>query len=138
MEDFLLSILYIVIGLTGGGIVAGGLFSFIVTIGVVTRLVARTRTAKKIKLFEEIVILGGTIGNVYYVFQWQVPLGVLGIVLYGLCSGVFVGCLAISLAEVLQVIPIFANRIKLTMGMSIIVVFLALGKGIGTFLYLMN
>lgn len=133
-----MSILYIIIGLAGGSVVAGGLFSFIISVGVVSRIVARTRTAKRVKMVEDIVVLGGTIGNLYYVFCWKLPIGVVGLLLYGIASGVFVGCLAVSIAEVLQVIPIFSKRIRLNFGMREIIVSFAIGKAIGTIVYLLN
>ena len=51
-------------------------------------------------------------------------------------AGVFVGCLAMALAEVLKVIPIFAMRVKLTCGMPFVVAAIAIGKGVGSFLQL--
>ena len=138
MENFLLTIVYGLVGISGGCIVAGGLFSFIIGIGVVTRIIARTRTSKYVKLLEDVVTVGATIGNLYYIFEWRIPLGIVGLLLYGLCGGVFVGCLAVSLAEVLKVIPVFSKRVKLSLGLSIIIVSFALGKGIGTLIYLLN
>lgn len=50
-----------------------------------------------------------------------------------LFAGIFVGSLAMSLAESLKVIPIMFKRTKLATGIPVIVVMIALGKGLGTF-----
>ena len=43
------------IGLSAGGIIAAGVFAFIVTIGVVVRLIGKTHTAKHVRLFEDMI-----------------------------------------------------------------------------------
>lgn len=120
------------IGLSGGFVVAGGVFSFIVMIGIITRLASRTGLAHKITLFETMVILGGVLGNIADVFDIGIPFSYVGITIFGLFSGIFTGCLAVSLAEVLNVIPIFARRANLKVGIAFVVAALALGKGIGS------
>ena len=127
-------ILLIIIGFAGGLIVASGVFAFLVMIGVITRLAARTRTSRYIPVYETAVILGGTSGNLVSLFQWKLPVGFFGLAVYGLFSGVFIGCLAMALAEVLKVMPIMAKRIHLKFGMSYIVTAIALGKCFGTIL----
>jgi stage V sporulation protein AB len=52
--------------------------------------------------------------------------------------GIFVGCLAIALSEVLDGIPIFARRVKLKKGVSIAVIAVAIGKLVGSFIYFIN
>jgi len=126
-------ILLVFIGITAGVVVAGGVFAFITMIGVLTRLAIRTNTANRILLYEDIVVLGAGIGNIVLLFEIGIPVGTIGLILYGLFSGSFVGCLAVSLAEVIQVFPILTHRIKLRTGMPIIVLCLAIGKGIGAF-----
>ena len=70
-------ILLCFIGLTAGSMVAAGVFAFITLIGVVTRLAARTKTVKHIMLYEDMVVLGGTLGNILTIFEWKIPVGVL-------------------------------------------------------------
>lgn len=120
------------IGFSAGALVASGIFAYITMIGLLPRLVVRTHTAKYVKLFENAVIYGGVLGSIVYLFEIEVPLGVAGIILYGIGSGIFVGCLAVALAEVLNSFPIFALRIKLKKGMPYIAVSLALGKLVGS------
>lgn len=76
---------------------------------------------------------GGILGVFVDIFEWHLPIGFIGMLLFGLFSGMFVGCLAIALAEVLDVIPTFARRIKLKVGIPFVVICIAIGKGLGAF-----
>ena len=60
-------ILMAVIGLSAGILVAGGLFGFIVELGVIADFADRTHTGNKIHLNENCAALGGIIGNVIFV-----------------------------------------------------------------------
>ena len=62
-------ILLAVIGISAGIVVAGGLFSFIIELGVVADFADRTHTADKILLYEDSVAFGGILGNLFFVFQ---------------------------------------------------------------------
>ncbi len=123
------------IGFSAGIIVAGGLFGFVVSLGVISDFADRTHTARKVPLYEDAVALGGIVGNVLYTFQIQLPSlsWLLGV--FGLLSGVFVGCWAIALTEILNVFPIFSRRIRITKGMGYIILGIAIGKGIGSLIY---
>ena len=128
-------ILMAILGLSAGGIVAGGLFGFIVSLGVISDFADRTKTANQILLYEDAVALGGIVGNILYTYQIFIP-GIswlLGV--FGILAGIFVGCWAIALTEILNVFPIFTRRINLTKGISYIILGVAIGKGIGSFLY---
>lgn len=122
-----------VIGLAGGLSIAGGTFAFIVMIGVLPRLAGKTHTAWASWQYENMVIAGGLIGNLMYLFPTKIPVGYVGLAMYGLFSGIYVGCFAMALAEVLKVIPIFARRMQLKEGLSIIIMSIAIGKALGSF-----
>lgn len=124
------------IGLSGAIAIAGAVFAFITMIGIIPRFASRTNTAKNIMFYEDMVTLGGAFGNILLLYKIEIPIGTIGIIIFGLFSGVFVGCLAMALAEILQVIPVFINRINLKKGLSFLVIAVALGKGIGAFLQL--
>ena len=51
---------------------------------------------------------------------------------FGIFAGIFVGCLSMALAEVVQVIPVFVRRIRLIYGLVYVVICFALGKAAGT------
>ena len=136
MSDGGRTILYYAVGISFGAAVAAGLFAFITTVGVVTRLAAGTKTAKHVMFYESIAILGVTAANLVDLFQWQFIGGVMFRSVCGLFCGVFVGCLAAALAEVVNVFPVMTRRIKLTVGMAWLVLAFALGKGFGAWYHL--
>lgn len=74
---------------------------------------------------------GGILGNFIDIYEIPIPIGMVGLGVYGLFSGMFVGCLAIALAEIIDVIPAFGRRIKLEVGMPYLVLCIALGKALG-------
>ncbi len=136
MSDWIRTMVYYGLGISFGVAVAAGLFAFITTVGVVTRLAAGTKTAKYVMLYESIAIVGVTAANLVDLFQLQFAGGVIFRTLCGLFCGVFVGCLAAALAEVVNVFPVMTRRIKLTVGMAWLVLAFALGKGFGAWYHL--
>ena len=130
---------------------SGGVFTVFVTVGLVPRLADKTHTANRILSYENSLMAGtvwGCLLSVYSDFFMEI-LGqaaikgipywgiwgnlILGI--FGIFSGMFVGCFAIAIAEMLNTIPIFTRRIRLGKGSGIVLLFLALGKTIGALLY---
>lgn len=128
-------VLMALIGLSAGSIVSAGLFGFIVSLGVVSDFADRTGTANRIMLYENAVMLGGVLGNV--VLLYEIPLTFISPLLgvFGIFSGIFVGCWAIALAEVLNVFPIFLRRINVTKGIAFIILGIAIGKVLGACVY---
>ena len=86
------------------------------------------------------MIIGGILaGGMYSVYpQLTLPVGGWFTVLWGLCSGIYVGCVAVALAEVLNVFPVLFLRLKVDRGMSYFMVMMALGKMCGAFWYFMH
>lgn len=128
-------ILLATIGLSSGILVAGGLFGFIVSLGVVSDFADRTHTGKHILLYESIVALGGIFGNLFYLYEISMPQFSFVVGIFGLFSGIFVGAWAMALAETLNVFPIFVRRIKLVKIIPYIILSIAIGKGIGSVIY---
>lgn len=120
------------IGLCSGLTVAAGVFAFITMLGIIPRLATRTHTRRHIYLYEGMIILGGTLGNIWFIYSFPLPLTSLFLGIIGVFSGIFVGCLAMALAEVLRVFPIISNRVQLKEGFPIVVVAVAIGKLAGT------
>lgn len=139
---FLYYILLAIVGIAGGGLVSAGVFALITSTGVMTRFADKTHTASKVQTYESAVALGAVLFNIFWIFQ--IDLGeinkignpLLGFV--GICQGIFVGCLAVSLAEALNATAIFARRTKLKTGLSFIVLSAALGKGVGALIQLLK
>lgn len=129
-------IFLIFIGLVAGIITSAGIFAFVTLIGVITRLATRTNTGGKIPVYEDIVVVGVTVGNIVSLFDVNLFFGVIGFLVYGFFSGCYIGCLAVALEEVSQVFPIISNRMKLKAGIPILILILALGKLVGSLYYL--
>lgn len=131
-KPFFLSI----VGFTGGVSVAGGAFALIVVLSIVPRMVGKTSTANQLLHYESMIMAGGILGTIYSVYpRLTIPLGSSFLILYGLCSGIQVGCLIMALSEIMNVFPLIFRRMKLKHGMQFVVLFLALGKVIGGFWY---
>lgn len=129
---------YVLAGLSGGLLVAGGLFAFLALVGVVTRLAAGTTTAKYLTFYEDVSLLGCTGGNLLFLYGFDLPSGNLFLAMYGLGAGVFTGCLAAALAEVVNMMPVLSERVSLKKGMVGIMVLFALGKAVGSLFGLLH
>jgi stage V sporulation protein AB len=141
----LVSILLWIIGISSGLMVAAGVFTVLFVVGLIPRFAGRTYTAKYELFYEECLVFGAIAGDALSVFSINASIDFLPkivltfiLVIIGIFSGIFVGCLAIALAEVLDGIPIFARRVKLKKGVSIAIVAIAIGKLAGSFIYFIN
>ena len=123
-------------GFSAGIAIAAGTFAFIIMIGIVPRIAARSNTAKHTFCYENAILLGGLCGDLLSVFlDVQIPGGRPLLILYGFCAGIFVGCVAVALAEILKALPIFLRRVRMKEGLPWVVLFMALGKMLGSFFY---
>lgn len=123
-------------GVSAGGIIAAGVFAFLAIIGVFPRLIGKTRTKQHILLYDTLIVTGGVMGNVMDIYEFPILFGgnlLMGI--FGLASGVFVGCLVMSLAETLKTLPVINRRIHLAVGLQYVILALALGKLFGSLVY---
>lgn len=125
----------IVTGLSAGLMVAGGMFTALFTVGLLPRFAGKTRTGTHMKTYENAVILGSIFWNEVSLYHIPLPFGIVVTSLFGFFAGIFVGCLALAIAEMLNGIPIFARRINFKRGLGIVVLCLALGKAIGNAIY---
>ena len=128
-------LLLAVIGLSSGAIVSGGLFSFIASLGVVSDFADRTHTGSRVSLYEDAIILGGSLGNLFWIYQIQMTNELWLLIFFGLFSGIFVGCWSMALAEVLNIFPIFIRRVKMVKCIPYIILSIAIGKGAGALLF---
>ena len=131
MEQFFLAL----IGFSGGFIVAGGVVALMVGLGIITRFIGISRTAKHIRGVEDAILLGAAGGTIVTVFSFQLPVGAWVLAVAGLFMGIFVGGWILALAEVVNIFPILARRIGLTRGLSVVVIAIALGKMTGSLLH---
>lgn len=130
---------------------SGGVFTVFVTVGLIPRFADKTHTANKIIWYENCIVAGAVLGCVFSVYSefFTVVFGKAAVehivhwslwgnwilAVFGIFAGMFVGCFAIAIAEMLNTIPIFTRRVSLGKGVGIVMLMLALGKTIGSFIY---
>ena len=135
----------LVFGMSAGGIVAAGVFAFLAIIGVFPRVIGKTGTRVHIVLYENMIIAGGIVGNILDLYEIPILfgaaeaggfwLGTGALLLFGVGSGIFVGCLVMSLAETLKALPVLSRRLRLAVGLQYVILAVALGKGAGSLAY---
>lgn len=118
-----------------GTLTAAGYFAIITSVGLINRVADVTKSKNRILLYEEMIILGVILGNIVFIFDIPVPLGVAGIVLYGLFAGMFIGLLVVCIAETTKGLPIFIRRVRIGAGLGIIILMIGLGKAAGHLIY---
>lgn len=123
------------VGLCAGAVVASGLVGLLIGLGIVPRFAGITHTADKILWYEDATMLGAVLGNLVVIFNWQLPVGQIGLGLYGISAGIFLGAWVMALAEMADVFPIVTRRIKLQMGLPAVIICIAVGKTLGSLLY---
>ena len=124
-----------IVGLSSGFAVAGGMFAFLIALGVVSRFAGKTHTAKYILYYEDAAAIGGILGNLVSIYAFPVPVGMAGVVSFGLFSGIFTGAWAMALTEIVDAVHIFSRRIRLKTGLPWIILSMALGRTAGALVY---
>lgn len=123
------------LGLCIGGVIASGVVAFIITLGIVPRYAGITRTADKVRLYENCSMLGAFLGNIFFLYQGSFPLGKTGLFLVGTFFGIFLGSWIIALGEVVNIFSIMLRRTGITSGIGWIIGAMTLGKTIGSLIY---
>ncbi len=142
-----------ILGGSYGLLAAAGVFTVLAAVGLVPRFAGKTHTAKQVLIYEEMVIFGTLAGCVLSVFSrycqfgawWQerfpdqpgllYGIGTAWQAVFGLFAGMFVGCLALAIAEMLDSIPILTRRISFRHGLGLAVIAMAVGKLLGSLIY---
>ena len=128
-------LILILLGIGSGTVISGAVLAFISIIGIVPRLAEKTKTNRYIIFYENSIIAGGIFGTFSIIFNYYIPIGIIPAMLYSFFIGIFYGCLAVSLAEVLNVMPILTRRTLLYKGLKYFIIAIALGKATGAILY---
>ncbi len=125
-----------------GALSSAGIFTVFVTVGLVPRLADKTHTANHIEEYETAIVWGAVMGCLLSLFPFSFGelsflsfWGEAMLLIFGLFAGMFVGCFAIAIAEMLNTIPIFSRRISMGAGTGIVLLFMALGKSAGALFY---
>lgn len=133
----------ILTGLASGLLISCGMFTVLFVIGLIPRFAGKTHTGNKVIWYEESVIWGTLVGGIFSVFHETIGLfpfinakgQMIGLGISGIFAGVFVGCLALAIAEMLNTIPIFARRIGYRHGLGLAITSMAFGKFAGSLYY---
>ncbi|MFR8547185.1 MAG: stage V sporulation protein AB [Lachnospiraceae bacterium] len=131
MEHILLA----VTGFASGFIVAGGEVALMIGLGIITRFIGVTHTAKHIRYYEDAILLGALAGTILTVFDVRLAAGAWILGLGGLFMGMFVGGWIMALAEVINVFPVYFRRLGITKGVSWVILAMAAGKTLGGLLH---
>lgn len=139
------------VGLSAGLMISGGVFTVFVSVGLVPCFADKTHTGSKILFYESCIACGTIAGCIISIYGKALPigrvmesvvsqdvwnfLGNLLLVVSGTFAGMFVGCFAIAIAEMLNTIPIFTRRINLGKGLGIAILSIAFGKTAGSLFY---
>ena len=152
---FLKQIFLGVCGLSFGFLASAGVFTVLVSVGLIPRFAGKMHVARKVFALEEAVVgticggflsvfseyghLGGFVlsrqifgEETVLIWKW---IGSTVLILWGFFAGMFVGCLALAIAEMLNSIPIFARRIGFRHGLGVAIAAAALGKLLGSLIY---
>lgn len=153
---FLKQFLLALIGASAGLIVSAGVFTVLISVGLIPRFAGKMHVAGKVFALEEMVVCGTIVGSFFSVFgRWGMvgnfvrSRGIFGAategvwnfagtviqIVFGLFAGMFVGCLALAIAEMLNTIPIFSRRIGFRHGLGVAILAVALGKLVGSLIY---
>ena len=125
-------------GLCSGFIIAGGLTGLMIGLSIIPRYAGITHTADHMMLYEDITFWGTELGNLFFLFHWDIRFGTPFLILYGLFSGIFLGGWIMALAEMADIFPIFARRSKFRRGLSFTILCIAAGKTVGALIYYYN
>lgn len=135
---FLKSILLIVLGFLAGTGISAGTFAFLLVIGVVPRMIRTSKLKNKIILLENVIVAGIVTGTFLSYWHGEILAGLIGnllVICFGAGAGVFVGCIAVALAEILDTFPIIFRRMNLSGGLEAVMFAMAFGKMAGSFFY---
>ena len=126
-------IVMIIIGLAAGGAIAGAYVAFLASLGIYTRLEDWANAGCKTLLVETLILLGSTAGNLITLYDIPVPVGKAGLLISGVLFGIFTGCLAGALADVVKLFPNLCRRTGIRRGLPYVIACVGIGKMVGTF-----
>lgn len=124
-----------IVGFGGGMIAAGGMVALLIGLGITPRFAGITHTADRILLYEDFTMLGAVAGNVLQLYEPSLAVGKIGLAVYGIGAGMFLGAWILALAEMVDVFPIAIRRLKIKVGVPLIIVTVAAAKICGSLLY---
>ncbi len=128
-------IICILLGLSGGLVVGGGLVAFFTLLGVISNILKFTKTEIYPKVGELSVLIGALVASVLYLFEIKLHINRYFLVFLGLLAGIFIGIVASALAETLDVMPVVADRLNIIRWVYIGVFAIMFGKVFFSIIY---
>ena len=104
-------------------------------------MIQKARLEHKIIFIENTIFRGVMFGTALSLFSWKKKwlfelFGKTLLTIFGMSAGIFVGCLAVALAEILDTFPIFFRRLNLKDEFGEVLLFvMAIGKLIGSLFF---
>jgi len=130
-----LELFLIIFGLSSGIMVGAGVISLLILVGIIPRMAQLSNTRSFINFYEKILVIGTFLGSLISIQNIGITVGKVGVLIFGLAYGIFIGFLSSGLAEILDYIPIISRRLKIpTIYLKYIIISLLIGKVIGSFI----
>ncbi|MEE1032432.1 MAG: stage V sporulation protein AB [Ruminococcus sp.] len=131
-------IITIFLGICAGVTVAGGLVALLIALGIVSRYAEITKTADKIHWYEGSIMAGAFFGVLWYFFGSGIQWGTFGLIVFGVCAGIFLGSWIIALGEVTNIFPVLLRKLQITRGIGWLIAAIAIAKTVGSLLFFRN
>ena len=122
-------------GFSGGLVVGGGIVAFFTILGIITHIINLGATSQYYRLYQISIILGALISTLIYFFDIKISINKYVLVVLGLFMGIFIGIIASALAEMLDVISVIADRLKMLKYIYVGIFAIMLGKVFGSIIY---
>ena len=125
-------------GLCSGFIIAGGLTGLMIGLSIIPRYAGITHTADHILLYEDITFWGTELGNLFFLFHWNIP------VRHPVSDSVralfrdFPWWMDHGPSRDGRYFPYLARRSRFQRGLSFTILCIAAGKTVGALIYYYN
>ena len=120
----------------GGGLTAGSAAAaFLALLEVIPRLIQISDTRDYIKIYQGVLTSGFVLFTLIYFSEFHLRLSKYVAIPAGFLHGMFIGLFSSALAEVLNVIPVLAKKLKLRDRLIYVIYTLMAGKVIGSLFY---
>lgn len=131
MKNILLMLIALAGGLTAGSAAA----AFLALLEVIPRLIQISDTRNYIKLYQGVLTFGFVLFTLIYFTDFHLNLSKYVAIPSGFLYGMFIGIFSSALAEVLNVIPVLAKKLKIRDHLVYVIYTLMAGKVIGSIFY---
>ncbi|WP_425446072.1 stage V sporulation protein AB [Dethiothermospora halolimnae] len=129
------TLILILVGFSGGVVTGSAVGAFITLLDIVPRLAQISKSTTLIRFYEKLLTVTTTLTSILIFFQFKFNLNDIILIPIGTFIGIFVGLLAAALAEVINVIPILARRLRIRQYVFYVFISMALGKVVGSLIH---